>query len=127
MDSPIPTHVHYHKKNRLLELTYPGDLHYRVPIELLRVYSPSAEVRGHGADTAVLQTGKRDVGLLDISQVGHYALKLHFDDGHDSGLYSYDYLYKIAKHQDAYWAEYLDELKAAGASREPMGIQFKEL
>ncbi|WNL38428.1 DUF971 domain-containing protein [Halomonas sp. PAMB 3264] len=127
MESPIPTHVHYHKKNRLLELTYPGDRHYRVPVELLRVYSPSAEVRGHGADTAVLQTGKRDVGLMDISQVGHYALKLHFDDGHDSGLYSYDYLFELATQQDAYWAEYLQALSDAGASREPAGIQFKQL
>ena len=91
------------------------------------VYSPSAEVRGHGGDTAVLQVGKKDVGLQNITQAGNYALKLHFDDGHDSGLFSWNYLYDLATHQEAYWNNYLQRLKEAGASREPASIQFKQL
>ncbi|GGX97357.1 1-(5-phosphoribosyl)-5-((5-phosphoribosylamino) methylideneamino)imidazole-4-carboxamide isomerase [Litchfieldella qijiaojingensis] len=127
MSAPIPTHVHYHKKARELELTYEGDESYRLSIEYLRVYSPSAEVRGHGGDTAVLQVGKKDVGLKNITQAGRYALKLHFDDGHDSGLYSWDYLYDLALNREAYWADYLRRLDEAGASREPQGIQIKQL
>lgn len=127
MDSPTPTRVHYHKGQRLLELSYATGESYRLPIELLRVYSPSAEVRGHGGESAVLQVGKRDVGLLDISQAGNYALKLHFDDGHDSGLFSWNYLFDLAKHQDTYWANYLERIADAGASRDPAGIQFQQL
>ena len=85
MSAPIPTRVHYHKKTRELELGYASGESYRLPIEYLRVYSPSAEVRGHGEGQAVLQVGKKDVGLANITQTGNYALKLHFDDGHDSG------------------------------------------
>ncbi|EPC01714.1 1-(5-phosphoribosyl)-5-[(5-phosphoribosylamino)methylideneamino] imidazole-4-carboxamide isomerase [Litchfieldella anticariensis FP35 = DSM 16096] len=127
MSAPIPTRVHYHKKARELELTYEGNESYRLSVEYLRVYSPSAEVRGHGGDTAVLQVGKKDVGLKNITQTGRYALKLHFDDGHDSGLYSWDYLYDLALNREAYWADYLRRLDEAGASREPQGIQIKQL
>ncbi|MFC3284384.1 gamma-butyrobetaine hydroxylase-like domain-containing protein [Litchfieldella rifensis] len=127
MSAPIPTRVHYHKKARELELTYEGGESYRLSVEYLRVYSPSAEVRGHGKDTAVLQVGKKDVGLKNITQAGRYALKLHFDDGHDSGLYSWDYLYDLARNRDANWADYLRRLDEAGASREPSGIQIKQL
>lgn len=127
MSAPIPTRVHYHKKARELELTYEGGESYRLSVEYLRVYSPSAEVRGHGKDTAVLQVGKKDVGLKNITQTGRYALKLHFDDGHDSGLYSWDYLYDLARNRDANWADYLRRLDEAGASREPGGIQIKQL
>ncbi|WP_445012216.1 gamma-butyrobetaine hydroxylase-like domain-containing protein [Vreelandella stevensii] len=126
-DAPVPTRVHYHKQARELELGYASGDTYRLPVELLRVYSPSAEVRGHGGDTAVLQVGKKDVGLQNITQAGNYALKLHFDDGHDSGLYSWNYLHDLATHQHAYWNNYLERLEAAGASREPAGIQFKQL
>ncbi|QJQ95064.1 MULTISPECIES: gamma-butyrobetaine hydroxylase-like domain-containing protein [Halomonadaceae] len=127
MDAPIPTKVHYHKKARELELGYPNGESYRLSVEYLRVFSPSAEVRGHGPDTAVLQVGKKDVGLQNITQTGHYALKLHFDDGHDSGLYSWDYLYALAADERTNWADYLRRLEEAGASRAPQTIQFKEL
>lgn len=127
MSAPIPSQVHYHQKARELELTYPDGSSYRLSVEYLRVFSPSAEVRGHGPNTAVLQVGKKDVGLQNITQTGHYALKLHFDDGHDSGLYSWDYLHALAVEHDANWADYLRRLEEAGASREARTIQFKQL
>ncbi|MEA3250832.1 MAG: DUF971 domain-containing protein [Pseudomonadota bacterium] len=125
MTAPIPTRVHYHQQARELELGYADGQSYRLSAEYLRVYSPSAEVRGHGPDTAKLQTGQKFVGLKNITQTGRYALKLHFDDGHDTGLYSWDYLYDLAVNQDAYWADYLKQLEDAGASREPLGIPLK--
>lgn len=127
MSAPIPTRVHYHKQARDLELGYASGENYRLSAEYLRVFSPSAEVRGHGPDTAVLQVGKKDVGLQNITQTGRYALKLHFDDGHDSGLFSWDYLYDLATNQQANWADYLERLDAAGASREALGISIKQL
>ena len=96
MNAPTPKRVHYHKQARELELGYANGESFRLPVEFLRVYSPSAEVRGHGGDSAVLQVGKKDVGLQNITQAGNYALKLHFDDGHDSGLFSWEYLYVYA-------------------------------
>ncbi|MDW5376353.1 DUF971 domain-containing protein [Halomonas sp. HP20-15] len=125
MSAPIPTRVHYHQQARELELGYADGRSYRLSAEYLRVHSPSAEVRGHGPDTAKLQTGMKFVGLKNITQTGRYALKLHFDDGHDTGLYSWDYLYDLAVNQDAYWADYLKKLEDAGASREPLGIPLK--
>ncbi len=127
MPAPIPTRVHYHKKDRELELTYEGGESYRLSVEYLRVFSPSAEVRGHGGDTATLQVGKKFVGLKNITQAGRYALKLHFDDGHDSGLYSWDYLWWLIQHREANWADYLRRLEEAGANREPLGIEIKQL
>lgn len=127
MSAPIPTRIHYHQRARELELGYADGTSYRLPAELLRVYSPSAEVRGHGPDTAVLQVGKKDVGLKNITQAGRYALKLHFDDGHDSGLHSWDYLYEMARHQSGWWADYLRRLEEAGATREPSSITIKQL
>ena len=127
MSAPVPSKVHYHKSARELELGYASGESYRLPVELLRVYSPSAEVRGHGGDTAVLQVGKKHVGLQNITQVGNYALKLYFDDGHSSGLFSWDYLHELATHQQAYWDNYVQRLEEAGASREPAGIHFKQL
>ena len=127
MSAPIPTRVHYHKQARELELGYADGESYRLSAEYLRVFSPSAEVRGHGPDTAVLQVGKKDVGLQNITQAGRYALKLHFDDGHDTGLYSWDYLHGLATHQQANWRDYLKRLDEAGASREPLGIPVKQL
>jgi len=127
MDAPIPSRVHYHRKARELELGYAKGDTFVLPIELLRVYSPSAEVRGHGGDTAVLQVGKKFVGLQNITQAGNYALKLHFDDGHDSGLFTWNYLYDLGTHQEAYWRDYLQRLEEAGASREPLGIEIKQV
>ncbi|WFF41933.1 DUF971 domain-containing protein [Salinicola endophyticus] len=127
MSAPVPTRVHYHKRDRELELGYADGTHYRLAIELLRVYSPSAEVQGHHPSEAVLQTGKRHVGLLDVTQAGRYALKLHFDDGHDSGLYTWDYLHALATEQEARWADYLARLARAGASREPSTIQIHQV
>ena len=125
MPAPIPNRVHYHKGDRELELGYPNG--YRLPIELLRVYSPSAEVQGHHPSEAVLQTGKRRVGLVDIAQTGRYALKLHFDDGHNTGLYTWEYLYDLAIHRQARWDDYLARLERAGASREASVIQIRQV
>ncbi|UYG08214.1 DUF971 domain-containing protein [Halomonas sp. M4R1S46] len=127
MSAPIPVKVHYHKQDRELELTYEGGESHRLSVEYLRVFSPSAEVRGHGPDSATLQVGKKHVGLANITQTGRYALKLHFDDGHDSGLYSWDYLYALIRDREANWADYLRRLEEAGASREPLGIEIKQL
>lgn len=127
MSAPIPSRVHYHKRDRELELGYPDGESYRLSVELLRVYSPSAEVQGHHPSEAVLQTGKRNVGLLDITQTGRYALKLHFDDGHDTGLYTWEYLHEMATHQQAWWENYLTRLERAGASRESGVIQIRQV
>lgn len=125
MSVPIPSGVHYHQRSRTLSLTYEIDgqqQSFELSAEMLRVYSPSAEVRGHSPEQAVLQTGMRHVGLKNITPVGNYALKLHFDDGHDSGLYSYAYLWEMIENRDLWWEDYLYELKKANASREPLGI-----
>ncbi|MCA1768531.1 MAG: DUF971 domain-containing protein [Halomonas sp.] len=127
MTAPIPTRVHYHRKAQELELGYADGQSHRLSIEYLRVFSPSAEVRGHGRDTATLQVGKKFVGLKDITQTGRYALKLHFDDGHDSGLFSWDYLWWLIEHRETNWEDYLQRLADAGASREPLGIEIKQL
>ncbi|MCE0734002.1 DUF971 domain-containing protein [Halomonas sp. G15] len=127
MPAPIPTKVHYHKQARELELGYADGQSYRLAIEYLRVFSPSAEVRGHGKGQETLQVGKKFVGLKDITPTGRYALKLHFDDGHDSGLFSWDYLKWLIDNREANWAEYLERLEAAGASREPLGIEIRQL
>ena len=118
-NTPIPTALTLHRKSRVLEIAFGEDQQYSLPFEYLRVYSPSAEVRGHGAGQETLQVGKRDVDLLDIEPVGHYAVKLVFSDGHDSGLYSWDYLHMLATQHDTLWQQYLDRLAAAGASRDP--------
>ena len=122
-----PTEIKMNREERCLSISFDNGKTAVLSYEFLRVYSPSAEVRGHGGDTAVLQVGKKEVGLQNITQAGNYALKLHFDDGHDSGLFSWNYLFDLATHQDAYWQNYLKRLEEAGASREPAGIQFKQL
>ncbi len=114
-----PTAINLHRKSRELELSYANVENYRLPCEYLRVYSPSAEVRGHGPGQEVLQTGKLKVGISDIKPVGHYALQLVFDDGHDTGLYAWDYLYDLCINHQQRWQDYLDRLAAAGASRDP--------
>lgn len=114
-----PLGIRLHKRSRQLELEYPGGERYTLSCEYLRVYSPSAEVRGHGAGQETLQSGKLNVGISAINPVGRYALQLVFDDGHDTGLYSWDYLYELCVQQPHYWQDYLDRLAAAGASRDP--------
>ena len=98
---------------------YPGDERYRLSCEFLRVHSPSAEVKGHGPGQEVLQTGKIGVNITAIKPVGHYALQLVFDDGHDTGLYSWDYLHQLCSQQETLWQQYLERMTAAGASRDP--------
>ena len=115
---PTPIGITLHKQSRQLEIAYDDGVSYSLPFEFLRVHSPSAEVRGHGPGQEVLQVGKQNVTLLNVQPVGSYALKLAFDDGHDSGLYTWEYLYGLGKHQDALWHDYLSRLKEVGASRD---------
>ena len=117
-DTPVPTGVIVHAKSHALELQYANGESFRVPFELLRVYSPSAEVRGHGPGQETLPTGKREVTITALEGVGNYALQPTFSDGHSTGLYSWDLLYDIATRQDELWREYLDKLKAAGVDRD---------
>ncbi len=117
-DVPNPTNIVVHTASRVLEVSFDEGSHFRLPFELLRVYSPSAEVRGHGLGQETLQTGKREVGVSAVEAVGNYAIKPVFSDGHDSGLYSWDYLYWLGKNQPQLWKDYLDRLAAAGASRD---------
>ncbi|PHS68127.1 MAG: 1-(5-phosphoribosyl)-5-((5-phosphoribosylamino)methylideneamino)imidazole-4-carboxamide isomerase [Methylophaga sp.] len=112
-----PSGIILHKKSKSIELSY-GDISYNLSAEYLRVYSPSAEVRGHGAGQEVLQTNKEQVGINQLEPSGNYALKIHFDDGHNSGLFSWDYLYDLATQQQARWQDYLDRLKKAGYQRQ---------
>ncbi len=114
-----PLGINPHRKSRVLELEYAGGERYSLPCEYLRVYSPSAEVKGHGPGQEVLQTGKINVGISAINPVGNYALQMVFDDGHDSGLYAFDYLLELCRNQDAWWQAYLDRLAEAGANRDP--------
>jgi len=117
MTTPLPTDIKLHKASKTLSLKYPSGEEYQLSAEFLRVHSPSAEVQGHGKP--ILQFGKIGVGLSKVEPAGQYALKLTFDDGHDSGLFTWDYLYQLAQRQDALWKDYLGELKAAGKSRDP--------
>jgi DUF971 family protein len=116
-DTPRPTEINLHRKSRVLELTFDDGSRFRLPCEYLRVYSPSAEVRGHGPGEEVLQLGKENVNIAQIEPVGTYAVCLHFDDGHNTGIYSWDTLYNLGKHQDALWKEYLARLEKAGHKR----------
>ncbi|NVK43458.1 MAG: DUF971 domain-containing protein [Oceanospirillaceae bacterium] len=115
--TPLPSDIKLHLKSRTLELVYP-DGNFELTAEFLRVHSPSAEVRGHGIGQSVLQTGKKLVGIKQVVPAGNYALKIVFDDGHDSGLYTWEYLYDLAHDHDRYWQDYLQRLEAAGASRD---------
>ncbi|QQZ42555.1 DUF971 domain-containing protein [Pseudomonas sp. SK3(2021)] len=117
MTTRLPTAINLHKASKTLTLTYAPDEVYHLPAEFLRVHSPSAEVQGHGKP--ILQFGKIGVGLSKVEPAGQYALKLTFDDGHDSGLFTWDYLYQLAVRQDDLWKDYLAELQAAGKSRDP--------
>lgn len=116
-----PLEIKVHRKSALLELRYSADT-YRLSAEYLRVHSPSAEVQGHGPGQSVLQTGKKLVCFKDIIPQGHYAIRIEFSDGHDSGIFSWEYLFDLAVHERDYWQTYLDRLSAANASREPLFI-----
>jgi DUF971 family protein len=111
--------IRLHQKSRVLEVAFDDGHAFRLPCEFLRVYSPSAEVRGHGPGQETLQAGKEEVGIDAIEPVGNYAVKLVFSDGHDTGLYSWDYLYDLGLHQDAMWQQYLERLRKAGIERKP--------
>jgi len=113
-----PKKITYHKIAHTLEVAWPTE-HYALPAELLRVYSPSAEVRGHSEDERKLQSGKKHVGIRQIEPIGNYAIRIIFDDGHDSGLYAWAFLQDLGKNQDQYWQDYLTELKINNASRLP--------
>ena len=115
-----PQTIKLHKKSRLLELGYADGTRYQLEAELLRVYSPSAEVRGHGVGQEILQAGKRHVAITAIEPVGNYAIKPTFDDGHNSGIFSWETLFDLATNQAARWADYTARLSASGASREPL-------
>ena len=114
----VPTGITLHQKSRVLEIAFSDGRSFRLPYELLRVYSPSAEVRGHGPGQEVLQTGKRNIEIRTLEPVGSYAVQPQFSDGHSTGIYSWDYLYELGENQELLWSQYLEKLKAANASRE---------
>ena len=116
-DTPTPTEIKLHQTSRLLEVAFSDGRSFSLPYEFLRVFSPSAEVRGHGPGQEVLQTGKRTVDIVSLDPVGSYAVQPTFSDGHSTGIYSWDYLYSLGIDQDRLWAEYLGKLAAAGSDR----------
>lgn len=116
---PRPIDIKLHQASRLLEIKFDNHTECMLSCEFLRVYSPSAEVKGHGPGQEVLQIGKEDVNIVGIEPIGNYAVKLVFSDGHDTGLYSWDYLYELASNYEGLWLEYLGKLSAAGYTRKP--------
>ncbi|MDP2031108.1 MAG: DUF971 domain-containing protein [Thiobacillus sp.] len=119
MATPTPTEIKLHQASRKLEIAFTDGARFELPFEFLRVYSPSAEVRGHGPGQEVLQTGKREVLINAAEPVGLYGINFFFSDGHDTGIYSWEYLHDLGDHQTDLWAEYLRRMEAANASREP--------
>ena len=117
-EKPRPTALTVHQQSKLLEVSFDDDACFRIPFELMRVYSPSAEVQGHGPGQEVLQTGKREVGIDGLESVGHYAVQPTFSDGHSSGIFSWDYLYFLGSQQDKLWRDYEERLAGAGMSRD---------
>ena len=118
MTERVPTTITLHQKSRVLEIAFSDGKTFRLPYEFLRVYSPSAEVRGHGPGQEVLQTGKRSVEIRSLEPVGSYAVQPMFSDGHTTGIYSWDYLYELGENQEKLWRDYLAQLAKAGASRD---------
>lgn len=116
--SPTPVALTVHNQSRVLEVSFSDGAAFRIPFELMRVLSPSAEVQGHGPGQGTLQTGKRDVDLADLQPIGNYAVKPVFSDGHESGIFTWDYLYGLGRDQEALWAQYLADLTAAGKDRD---------
>jgi len=125
-NTPPPTEIKLHQKSRVLEISFADGKTFQLPCEFLRVYSPSAEVRGHGPGQEVLQVGKKHVEITRIEPVGSYAIQLTFSDGHDTGLYSWDLLYDYGLRQEEMWQHYLKRLEQAGASREPGPAPFEQ-
>lgn len=125
-NTPPPTEIKLHQKSRLMELVFADGRRFELSYELLRVYSPSAEVRGHGPGQEVLQVGKRDVVIASLEPSGSYAVQPTFSDGHSTGIYSWDYLYWLGQNRDTLWREYLERLERAGASREPGSAPFEQ-
>ena len=117
--SPRPVEIHLHQVSRVVDISFDDGRSFTLPVEYLRVFSPSAEVRGHGPGQEVLQVGKREVNIDAIEPVGVYAVKLVFSDGHDTGIYSWDYLYDLGEKREANWRSYLARLEAAGKMRDP--------
>ena len=122
-DTPTPTSITAHQQSRVLEIGFSDGAHFNIPFELMRVYSPSAEVQGHGPGQETLQTGKRLVGLQSLEPVGNYAVKPVFSDGHESGLFSWEYLYKLGANQAVLWSEYETRLQVAGVSRDAVMVE----
>lgn len=116
--TPNPVDIVLHNASKVLEIAFDNGNTYRIPFELMRVYSPSAEVQGHGPGQEVLQTGKRHVGITALEPVGHYGVQPSFSDGHNSGIYSWDYLYNLGAQQASLWAQYEQRLQAAGVDRD---------
>jgi DUF971 family protein len=125
--TPAPTKIHYHKQSRELELAFADGQSFRLSAEYLRVHSPSAEVRGHGLQMPILQYGKKDVTIQNVEGAGNYALKISFNDGHDTGLYTWEYLYNLGKNQNELWKMYLDRLEKEGQTRDTSVIQLHQL
>ena len=117
-DSPTPTALTVHGQSRVLEITFLDGAAFRIPFELMRIYSPSAEVQGHGPGEEILQTGKREVEIVQLEPVGNYAVKPVFSDGHESGLYTWDYLYHLGADEKHLWVDYSGRLLAAGVDRD---------
>jgi DUF971 family protein len=124
-NTPQPSEIKLHQKSRVLEISFADGKTFPLPCEFLRVYSPSAEVRGHGPGQEVLQAGKKNVEITHIEPVGNYAIQLTFSDGHASGIYSWDLLYDYGLHQEQMWQHFLKRLEEAGASREPGPAPFE--
>ncbi len=120
--SPTPTALTIHSQSRLLEIGFSDGANFKIPFELMRIYSPSAEVQGHGPGQEVLQTGKRDVNVVELEPVGNYAVKPVFSDGHESGLFTWDYLYHLGADQTQLWADYERRLQAAGLARDALMV-----
>jgi DUF971 family protein len=116
--TPVPTDIVLHNASKVLEIAFNNGSQFRLPFELLRVYSPSAEVQGHGPGQEVLQTGKRHVGILSLEPVGNYGVQPNFSDGHNSGIFSWDYLYQLGLNEQALWVQYQQRLQDAGVDRD---------
>ncbi len=125
-DTPNPTEIKLHQASHKMEIAFDDGSRFDLPYEYLRVYSPSAEVRGHGRGQETLQVGKKNVTIDHVEPVGNYAVCLFFSDQHNTGIYSWDYLYDLGAHYEVFWQEYLTRMEAAGASREPASAQYEQ-
>ena len=126
MEKPYPTDIKLHQKSRVMEVAFSDGQHFELSFEMLRVYSPSAEVRGHGEGQEVLQVGMREIDIPALEPVGNYAVQPTFSDGHSTGIYSWEYLYWLGSERDKLWNDYLARMLAAGASREPGAVPFAQ-